>query len=609
MRTTYRTHTCGDLRAEHAGTEVTLCGWVHARRDQGGVLFLDLRDRYGLTQVTFRGDRDAALLAAAERVRPEWVVRATGLVAARPSEAVNPDRATGEIEVEAHALVVLSEAATPPIPVDEHAAVSTELRLRHRYMDLRRPALTHTVGARARIAGTVRRHLEAQGFLDIETPTLIRSTPEGARDYLVPSRVRPGTCYALPQSPQLFKQLLMVAGQDRYYQLARCYRDEDLRADRQPEFTQVDLEASFVTEEDIFALLEPLVRDLVRTWRGTQLPDPLPRMTYAEAMERFGSDKPDLRNPLELVDLAGVAGALGFAPFTSTLESGGRVKGLRVPGGSALSRKDLDGLEREARSMGAPGLAWTKLAEGKPSGPLARFLGGEGAAAFLAAAGLEDGDLLLTAAGDDTLVHRVLGGLRLLVGAKLGLVDESRNEVLWVTDFPLFAWDEEHQRIDAQHHPFTSPASDQLEAFFAAAKGSAEDRKALCGTLRSRAYDLVMNGVEIGGGSIRIHRQDVQQTVFALLGISESEVERRFGWFVEALRYGTPPHGGIALGLDRLVMCLIGASTIQDVIAFPKTSSAADLLCGAPASVDDAQMHELHLAWDLPQEDAPTSAD
>ena len=532
----------------------------------------------------------------------------TGRVSARPPEAVNTERPTGAVELEADALVVLSEAATPPIPVDEHASVSTELRLRHRYMDLRRPSLTHLVGARARIAGTVRRHLEGLGFLDIETPTLIRSTPEGARDYLVPSRVRPGTCYALPQSPQLFKQLLMVAGQDRYYQLARCYRDEDLRADRQPEFTQVDLEASFVTEEDIFAVIEPLLRDLVRTWRGRDLPDPLPRMTYQEAMERFGSDKPDLRNPLELVDLASVVPGLGFAPFDATLASGGRVKGLRVPGGAALSRKDLEGLEREARSMGAPGLAWCKRAEGKPSGPLARFLGGEAAAPFLAAAGLADGDLLLTAAGSDAVVHRVLGHLRLLVGQRLGLVQEERDEVLWITAFPLFAWDEENQRVEAQHHPFTSPATEHLDAFLAAAAGPVEARRRLAADLPSRAYDLVMNGVEIGGGSIRIHRQDVQQAVFELLGIGPDEVERRFGWFVEALRYGTPPHGGIALGLDRLVMCLVGATTIQDVIAFPKTASAADLLCQAPAPVDEAQLADLGLRWVVPDADASPAA-
>ncbi len=603
MRTTYRTHTCGEAGVAHVGSEMTLCGWVHARRAQGGVLFIDLRDRYGVTQATFRGDRDAALLAAAERVRPEWVLRVTGLVVARPPEAVNPDRPTGAVELDAREFEVLSEAATPPIPIDEHANVSTEQRLRHRYLDLRNPALTRTVGARALVAGSVRRHLESLGFLDIETPTLIRSTPEGARDYLVPSRVRPGTCYALPQSPQLFKQLLMVAGQDRYYQLARCYRDEDLRADRQPEFTQVDLEASFVAEEDVFGIIEPLIRDLVRTWRGSELPDPLPRMTYANAMERFGSDKPDLRNPLHLVDLAEVAGALGFAPFDAALAASGRVKGISAPGGAMLSRKELEGLEQEARALGAPGLSWLKLADGKPTGPLARFLDDRTMAPLTAAAGLADGGLLVTAAGDDTLVHRVLGHLRGLLGRRLGLLDEHRDEVLWVTDFPLFAWDEESRRIEAQHHPFTSPAPDQLDAFFAAADGGEEERRAAARTLRSRAYDLVMNGVEIGGGSIRIHRQDVQAAAFRLLGLAPDDVERRFGWFVDALRYGTPPHGGIALGLDRLVMCLIGASTIQDVIAFPKTSSAADLLCGAPAAVDESQIRDLGLRWS----DAPPS--
>ena len=594
MQTTYRTHTCGALRGADEGASATLCGWVNVARDQGGVLFVDLRDRYGITQVTFRGDKDPALLAAGERVRGEWVLQVAGTVIRRPPEAVNPNMSTGEIELEASSLTVLSQADTPPFPIDDRSEVSSEIRLKHRYLDLRRKKLTDFITARARISTTIRRHLEAQGFVDIETPTLIRSTPEGARDYLVPSRVHPGSFYALPQSPQLFKQLLMIGGQDRYYQFARCYRDEDLRADRQPEFTQVDLEASFVKEEDVYALLEPCIAELIRDWRGEDIPTPFLRMPYREAMARFGSDKPDLRNPLELVDVTTEAAGLGFAPFAAAVEGGGLVKALVGPGAAAFSRKEIEALEADARGMGAPGLAWAKIAADRPTGPLAKFLEGEAGVAFLAKIGAQVGDWFCVAAGGSALVHRILGAMRDKVARKLDLVDGAKNSVLWVTDFPLVEWNEDEGRFDAMHHPFTSPSDETADVLLRAKAGEAIHPEEI-GGLPSKAYDLVLNGSEIGGGSIRIHRADVQEAIFHLLQISPEEVERRFGWFVGALRYGTPPHGGLALGFDRLVMSLLGEAGIQEVIAFPKTMAAADLLCRAPARVDTAQLDELSI--------------
>ncbi|MDA1194074.1 MAG: aspartate--tRNA ligase [Planctomycetota bacterium] len=596
MQTAYRTHTCGALRAADEGSEAVISGWVNVIRDQGGVLFVDVRDRHGLTQATFRGDRDPELLAAAEKVRGEWVVQVTGRVVRRPPEAVNAGMATGEIELEATKLRVLSKAETPPFPLDERGDnVSSEIRLRHRYLDLRRRRQTEFLAARAKISGTMRRHLEAQGFIDIETPTLISSTPEGARDYLVPSRVHPGSFYALPQSPQLFKQLLMIGGQDRYYQFARCYRDEDLRADRQPEFTQVDLEASFVEQEDLFALLEPCVAELIETWRGERIERPFQRLAYADVMARFGSDKPDLRNPLELVDVTAEGAALGFAPFTATADSGGLIKVLRGPGAGQFSRKEIDALEAEARGMGAPGLAWAKWTDGKATGPLARFLEGDAGAAFLAKIGVQSGDWFCCAAGSAGLVHRILGHLRDTVARKLELVDFKANSVLWVTDFPLVAWNEDEGRFDAMHHPFTSPSDEMAELLVRRSAGEPVSPDILAG-MPSKAYDLVFNGAEVGGGSIRIHRADVQAAVFDLLAISAEEQERRFGWFVQALRYGTPPHGGLAFGFDRFVMSLLGEAGIQEVIAFPKTMTAADLLCRAPSPVDPQQLADLRLA-------------
>jgi aspartyl-tRNA synthetase len=578
MRTTMRTHTAGELRRSHVGSEVTLCGWVQAVRNQGGVAFVDLRDRHGLTQVTFRGDRDAALLSAAERLKPEWVVQARGLVAARPEAAKNANLGTGEIEVEARSLEVLSEAQTPPFHPSEHVEAGLEVRWKHRYLDLRRARLTKALAARARITSAFRRHLEQQGFLEVETPILYRSTPEGARDYLVPSRLHPGSWYALPQSPQLFKQLLMVGGQDRYYQIARCFRDEDSRADRQPEFTQVDVEASFIAEADIQAAMEPVVAELLAQFRGHQVPTPFPRMTYTEAMSRFGSDKPDLRNPLELQDVSAAVAPLSFAPFAQAVAAGGLVRVLRAPGGAALTRKEVDALEVEAKALGAAGLGWLKTGEA-------------GGRALLALAPAGANDLLLFVAGTAALTSKVLGALRGKVGERLGLVDKSRSALLWVTDFPLLAWDAEESRFGALHHPFTSPHPDDLAAILEASKVGVEGSdRARVTAVRARAYDLVLDGVELGGGSIRIHQSHVQEAMFALLGMDPATVERRFGWFVDALKYGTPPHGGIALGLDRFVMLLLGETTISEVIAFPKTAQAADLLTGAPAGIDAKQL-------------------
>lgn len=604
MRTGYRTHTCGALRAADQGQRVALCGWVHSLRDQGGVLFVDLRDRYGLTQVTFRGDADGPLLGQAQRLRPEWVVRVEGTVVPRPPEARNPRLPTGDIEVGAGALEVLSEARTPPFPIDERAEVGAEVRLRHRYLDLRRPGLTRTLEARARVVGMIRRGLEAQGFLEFETPTLIRSTPEGARDYLVPSRVHPRTCYALPQSPQLFKQLLMVGGQDRYYQVARCYRDEDLRADRQPEFTQVDVEASFVTEADVLGILEPVVADLLEAFRGHRPALPLRRLSYAEALERYGSDKPDLRNPLELVELGREAGALGLGLFDAALAAGGRVKGLCVPGGARLARKEIDALEQEARALGAGGLAWVRRGPDGLAGPLARHLGTAPGGRLAAAAGLGEGDLLLVLAGPAGLVFRVLGALRQRLGRRLGLVDEAADAPLWVTGFPLVLFNAEEGRFEAAHHPFTAPAAADLPVLLQHHREPGSVPAERLAAMTAQAYDFVLNGEEAAGGSIRIHRQDVQEAVFHLLGLDPVQVEQRFGWFVEALRYGTPPHGGFAIGLDRLVMCLLGGAGIQDVIAFPKTLAATDLMCRAPAEVDARQLADLHMAW-LPEAPRP----
>jgi len=599
MQTVLRTHTCGALRASDVGARVTLCGWVNAKRNQGGVAFVDLRDRHGVTQVTFTGDRDAKLLEHASALKPEWCVRASGTVIARPAEAANAHLPTGAIEVEADGVEVLSESPVPPFWPTDRTEANVDLRLEYRFMDLRRPKMTRMLVERAHIVSYFRRHLEAQGFLEVDTPLLTRSTPEGSRDFLVPSRLHAGAFYALPQSPQLFKQLLMISGFDRYYQIARCLRDEDNRADRQPEFSQVDIEGSFVGEEDVYALIEPAIRELVQRYRGHDLPAAFPRLRYDDVMARFGSDKPDLRNPLELVDVSAEAAALGFRVFADAVAAGGVVNALRLPGAAAtVSRKDVDGWEAEAKAVGAKGLAWAKWGAEGLSGSVSKFLAGDPGKALLAKAHVREGDVVLFGAGAFASVKKVLGHLRKPCAERLGLVDRQRTAVAWITDFPLVEWNEEEGRFDACHHPFTTardadwPTLERLCRL--APTDPAYDRAAIAG-LRARAYDLVIDGYEAGGGSIRIHRSERQAALFALLGIAQEDVDRRFGWFVDALRYGAPPHGGIALGVDRLVMLMLGEDAIQEVIAFPKTAQARCLLTRAPAAVDEKQLRDLHI--------------
>ncbi len=584
-----RTHYCGELNSGQVGQEVVLCGWVQRRRDHGGVIFIDLRDRAGLVQVVFDPDRPETF-ARAEQARNEYVLRVKGRVRQRPEGTLNPELATGEIEVLGQELEILNTSETPPIHLDSHAAeASEELRLRYRYLDLRRPEMQARLLTRSRITRILRRFLDDHGFLEIETPILTKSTPEGARDYLVPSRTHPGTFYALPQSPQLFKQLLMMAGFDRYYQIARCFRDEDLRADRQPEFTQLDIEVSFMDEGGVMGLMETMIRTLFREVLAVELPDPFPRLTYAEAMQRFGSDRPDLRVPLELVDIADLVKEVDFQVFAGPAnDPEGRVAALRLPRGGELTRKEIDQYTQFVGIYGAKGLAyikvndWAKGREGLQS-PILKFLTDAAIEGIMTRTGAQDGELILFGADQARVVNESLGALRVKLGHDLGLLQGDWRP-LWVVDFPMFEYDPEHQRWVALHHPFTSPKEEHL--------GLLEIDPGAC---LSRAYDLVLNGTEIGGGSIRIHRPEVQRQVFRLLNISDPQAEERFGFLLRALRYGCPPHGGIAFGLDRLVMLMTGAHSIRDVMAFPKTQSAACPLTEAPAPVDESQLKELGL--------------
>ena len=580
-----RTHTCGELRKEHVGTTATLNGWVHARRDHGGVYFVDLRDRYGITQVVL-----GESIADAVKLSSEDVISVTGEVVAREESNVNADRDTGEVELAAASLEILAKSKTPPFEIAGGDEPAVEIRLRHRFLDLRRSHMQRGLLHRARFVGALRRSFDAQGFVDIETPILTKATPEGARDYLVPSRVHPGHFYALPQSPQIFKQILMVSGFDRYYQVARCFRDEDLRADRQPEFTQLDLEMSFVEEEDVFAVWERAIQETFAETMGVELPTPFPRLRYAEAMERYGSDKPDTRFAMELRDVADWARASDFRVFQQALEAGGRVMGLVVPGGAELSRKAIDGLGAHAADFGARGLAWWKAARSGGTGPLARFAEGERAGALMDAVGAEDGDLCLFVADEEAVVRRALGELRVKLGRERGLVEEGWN-FLWVTRFPLFEADtsESDARWTSSHHPFTAPADWDLG-------GLSDPDDPELGSLESRAYDLVLNGWELGSGSVRIHRSDVQKRIFEILRIGPEEQRLKFGFLLDALAYGAPPHGGFALGLDRLVALTLGLDNIRDVCAFPKTTSAADLMCRAPSLVHPDQLAEIHVA-------------
>ncbi len=580
-----RSHYCGDLRADHIGEDITLTGWVHRRRDHGGVIFLDLRDREGIAQVVFDPDREESFQLA-DSVRSEYVVEVRGTVRGRPEGTINKEMGTGEIEVLGKELVILNKAETPPFQLDEHQQVGEDVRLRNRFIDLRRPEIQRKLRFRSKITHNIRNFLEDNGFLDIETPILTRATPEGARDYLVPSRTHEGSFFALPQSPQLFKQLLMVSGFDRYYQIAKCFRDEDLRADRQPEFTQIDIETSFMDEEGIMGLTEGMIRKLFNELLDVELGD-FPHMPYSEAMQRFGSDKPDLRIPLELIDVADLLQDIGFKVFAGPAKDPkGRVAALKVPGGAELTRKIIDEYTKFVGIYGAKGLAWIKVnelekgAEGLQS-PIVKFLGEDVAMKVMERLEAKNGDIVFFGADKETVVNEALGALRIKVGEDMNLI-EREWAPLWVVDFPMFE-ETGDGGLTALHHPFTAPSCSPAELL--------EQPE---GKL-SRAYDMVLNGTELGGGSVRIHDQEMQRAVFKVLGISDEEAEEKFGFLLNALKFGAPPHGGLAFGLDRLVMLMTGSSSIREVIAFPKTQSAACLLTDAPGEVSAAQLRELNI--------------
>ena len=581
--TMHRTHRCHELRASHVGETVILMGWVHSRRDHGGVIFVDLRDRWGLTQVVFDPQENAGVHATAEQIRPEWVIAIEGRVRERAPGMANPKLATGDIEVLCSRIDVLNVAETPPIPVEDSITTGEEIRLKHRYIDLRRPVMQRNLDIRHRAARATREHLTGEGFLEVETPTFVASTPEGARDFLVPSRVWPGKFYALPQSPQIYKQLLMVSGVDRYFQIVRCYRDEDQRADRQLEFTQIDVEMSFVNEDDVLAMAEGITRAVFKEAIGHDIPAEIPRMDYAEAMSRYGSDKPDTRFGLELVDVTAIGAKSDFRVFKAVTESGGIISCVNAKGCASFSRKQLDDMTPFVGQYGAKGAAWMKVTDGGLESNIAKFFNTEVQRDLISATDAEPGDLLVFVADKPSVVYQALGALRLKFGKELGLIDESAFDFLWVVNFPLLEQDEETGRWVARHHPFTSPAREDLDRL--------DELKP--GDIRARAYDLVCNGYEIAGGSIRIHQREVQQRMFKLLGISDEEAQKRFGFLLDAFRYGAPPHGGIAFGFDRMVMLAAGEDSIRDVIAFPKTNSATSPLDGSPTEVDEAQLREL----------------
>ncbi|MFB5164970.1 aspartate--tRNA ligase [Parageobacillus toebii] len=580
-----RTYYCGEITEKAIGEKVVLKGWVQKRRDLGGLIFIDLRDRTGIVQVVFSPEVSKEALNVAEKVRNEYVLSVEGTVVAREEGTINPNLPTGKIEIQAERITIINEAKTPPFVIADQTDVAEEVRLKYRYLDLRRPVMFRTLQLRHRVTKAIRDFLDGEGFLEVETPILTKSTPEGARDYLVPSRVHPGEFYALPQSPQIFKQLLMVAGFERYYQIARCFRDEDLRADRQPEFTQIDIETSFMSQEEIMQLTERMMAYVMKMAKGIDISLPFPRMSYDEAMSRYGSDKPDTRFSLELVDVSEIVKNSSFKVFAGAIANGGQVKAINVKGAAdQYSRKDIDALAEFVARYGAKGLAWLKVEEDGLKGPIAKFFTEEEQNGLIRTLEAEAGDLLLFVADHKTVVANALGALRVKLGKDLNLIDETKFNFLWITDWPLLEYDEEDGRYYAAHHPFTMPVREDLPQL------ETNPEK-----VRAQAYDLVLNGYELGGGSMRIFEREVQEKMFRALGFTEEEARKQFGFLLEAFEYGTPPHGGIALGLDRLVMLLAGRTNLRDTIAFPKTASASCLLTEAPSPVSEQQLEELHL--------------